>query len=76
MNELKESIHILSPLSILIELKMPRLEDGNNFGVDVQKEILHIITESSGQLDNIIDNITKYYRLRGSIVIHVQFYIL
>ena len=71
INELKESIHILSPLSLLIELKIPRLEDGNNFGVEVQKDILQVITEASGQMDYIINYLTKYYSLRGVALAHV-----
>ena len=71
IKELKESIHILSSLSLLIELKIPRLEDGNNFGVEVQKGLLQVITECSGQMDSIISSITKYYVLRGSAITHV-----
>lgn len=58
-------------MSLLIELKMPRLEDGNNFGVEVQKDILQEITEASGQMDYIIDYLTKYYNLRGAALAHV-----
>lgn len=50
---------------------MPRMEDGNNFGVEVQTMVIEVITEASGQVDNIIDYLTKYYSLRGAVVAHV-----
>lgn len=72
MKELKDSIDILTPLSLLLELKMPRMEDGNNFGVEVQTMVIEVITEASAQVDNIIDYLTKYYSLRGAVVAHVS----
>ena len=73
MNEVKESIPLLSSLSLMIELKTPRLENGNNFGVEIQKEALQEITQTSEQMDNIIDALIKYYSLRGAAAAHVCF---
>jgi len=63
-----EALEIASTLKMWIQLNVPRIEDGNNFGVDVQTEC---ITELSGLEDKccgILETTTKYFSGRAKLL--------
>lgn len=41
--QIRDMLTELSTLRLWIRLQMPRMEDGNNFGVEVQEEILSMV---------------------------------
>lgn len=47
-------------------LRIPRVEDGNNFGVSIQRDCIAEIDEMTDLLEFMLDNITSYYKLRGA----------
>lgn len=66
--ELEEFVKTSSSIKLFIEMNIPKIEDGNNFGVAVQESIL-------SQLSRIIDNAmklsessTRFWAYRGKLV--------
>lgn len=43
---------------------MPRIEDGNNFGVGIQEEVILELTRVEDTAFNLHDTIVKYYMAR------------
>jgi hypothetical protein len=50
---------------------MPKIEDGNNFGVQVCEDVLSELTRSEEAAFNIIDQSTKYFVSRGKLLTKV-----
>ena len=57
----------LNTLKLWIELLIPRIEDGNNFGVSVQEEALSEISRSETEASSLLDSLSRYYLSRGKI---------
>ena len=55
-------------LKIGIGLMIPKIEDGNNFGVEVQKEILENICAFEEEMYNRLNAINSYYTVRADLV--------
>lgn len=51
-----------------IQLLIPRIEDGNNFGVSIQEETLSEVQRIEGEAATFLDQISRYYITRGKIV--------
>ncbi|XP_065897186.1 proteasome activator complex subunit 3-like [Dysidea avara] len=77
--KLKEVIAVLKPhiitliekcaeLKLWIELKIPKIEDGNNFGVSIQEDILSEVTKLEGDTGSYLEQITRYYTTRGKMM--------
>ena len=60
-------IQQLNTLKLWIELLIPRIEDGNNFGVSVQEEALSEISRSETEASSLLDSLSRYYLSRGKI---------
>lgn len=60
-------IQHLNMLKLWIELLIPRIEDGNNFGVSVQEEALNEISRSETDASSLLDSLSRYYLSRGKI---------
>jgi hypothetical protein len=52
-------------------LNIPRIEDGNNFGVSVQEEVLNEVGRAEESSFNALDTITKYFVTRAKLVCKV-----
>ena len=48
--EIRDSISIFNSLRLWIMLKVPRMEDGNNFGVSIQKECIKRLVDAQDQV--------------------------
>lgn len=66
--QVRDAIPIFNAIQMWIILMLPRVEDGNNFGVSVQKEAIDALGDAQEQLRIIADNIAMYYRSRGEAV--------
>ena len=66
--QVSDAIPIFNAMQMWIILKLPRVEDGNNFGVSVQKDTIEALSDAQEQLRIISDNISMYYRTRGEAV--------
>lgn len=66
--ELYEILEMLSAVKANFQLHVPRIEDGNNFGVAVQEEVITEISKSEEYVYMALEKVTKYFASRGTIV--------
>jgi len=76
---LVELIEILKPLMLQllqdivllkmgINLMVPKIEDRNNFAVQVQEEAIDFITPIEDAVDQRLNSMTGYFRSRGELI--------
>ncbi|XP_051969777.1 proteasome activator complex subunit 1-like [Xyrauchen texanus] len=58
----------LNTVSIWLQLLIPRIEDGNNFGVSVQEKVFELFTNTRTKIEGFQTQISKYYSERGDAV--------
>ncbi|XP_070585803.1 proteasome activator complex subunit 1 [Erythrolamprus reginae] len=58
----------LNVICLWLQLLVPRIEDGNNFGVAVQEKVYELLTASRTKLEGFQTSISKYYSERGDAV--------
>ena len=70
--EVREAVQITSSIKLWIQMLVPKMEDGNNFGVEVQDEV-------SGELDRVesesymqMESCLSYHKLRAKYVEKVK----
>lgn len=61
-------------LKMWIEFLIPKVEDGNNFGVDIQEECLKEVSSIESEAATYVDQGTRYFMTRGKIVAKVAKY--
>jgi len=66
--EVIEFIDLLNIVKIWIQLNIPRIEDGNNFGVGVQEETLSELSRGEESCFTALDMMAKYYVTRAGLV--------
>jgi hypothetical protein len=66
--ELLILLEYLSTVKLWIQLNVPRIEDGNNFGVGIQEEVLNELGRAEDAAFTAIDAMTKYYMTRARLV--------
>ncbi|XP_054164797.1 proteasome activator complex subunit 3-like [Oppia nitens] len=71
MIELTEDILLLK---LGISLMVPKIEDGNNFGVEVQQETIEAINSVETEVLNKFDSFENYYEARGDLIAKVAKY--
>jgi len=71
-SEVLQSIDFLNSVKLWIQLNIPRIEDGNNFGVGIQEETIAELTRSEDAGYNLLESMTKYYVTRGKLVTRVM----
>lgn len=65
---------IVVALKLWISLNVPRIEDGNNFGVSVQEEFIANLMRMEGAITNVISIIGHYILNRGTLLENVRDY--
>jgi len=60
-------VDIVSTVKIYIQLNIPRIEDGNNFGVGVQEETLGELGRCEDSAFSVLETMTKYFIVRGKL---------
>eukprot|EP01137_Pigoraptor_chileana_P016776 Opistho-2@73864 len=65
--EIMELIQMCNTVKIWIQLNIPRIEDGNNFGVSIQEETVGELTRAEDSGFAVLESITKYYATRGKL---------
>ncbi|XP_008436637.1 proteasome activator complex subunit 1 [Poecilia reticulata] len=69
LNEVKPEIQTLkeklNTVSMWVQLQIPRIEDGNNFGVAVQEKVFELLTNTRTKIEAFQTQISKYYSERG-----------
>eukprot|EP01130_Rhizamoeba_saxonica_P009122 TRINITY_DN3701_c0_g1_i1.p1 TRINITY_DN3701_c0_g1~~TRINITY_DN3701_c0_g1_i1.p1 ORF type:complete len:137 (-),score=26.99 TRINITY_DN3701_c0_g1_i1:70-480(-) len=66
--ELLESLDYLSDVKTWIQLNIPRIEDGNNFGVTVQEEVLAEVGRVEDASFTSLEILSKYFVTRAKLV--------
>ncbi|XP_022662829.1 proteasome activator complex subunit 3-like isoform X1 [Varroa destructor] len=61
-------------LKMWIEFLIPKVEDGNNFGVDIQEECLKEVSTIESEAATYVDQGMRYFMARGKIVAKVAKY--
>ena len=57
-----------------IQLMIPKVEDGHNFGVAIQESAIHIISHSANQAGTRLGQFTRYHNHRGNIITWIARY--
>nr|CAB3265250.1 proteasome activator complex subunit 3-like [Phallusia mammillata] len=57
-----------------VTLLIPKIEDGNNFGVSIQEETLSELRQVESETASYLDQISKYFFTRGQIVSKIAKY--
>ena len=63
-----EALEICSTLKMWIQLNVPRIEDGNNFGVDVQTECITELSSLEEKCCGILETTTKFFSSRAKLL--------
>lgn len=63
-----EFIENCSVVKIWIQLNIPRIEDGNNFGVSIQEETLNELGRAEDAAFAALDSMSKYFVSRAKLV--------
>lgn len=66
--ELRDALSNLSVLKVFIQLRVPPMEDGNNFGVEVQEDTLGELGKAEETLVATQDLFVKYFNARGRLM--------
>lgn len=72
--EIQELIRTSSKVQIWIQLLIPKIEDGNNFGVSIQEEILNEVNRIQTEATGYLDQISRYYITRGKLLSKIAKY--
>ncbi|KAM5192163.1 proteasome activator complex subunit 1 [Mantella aurantiaca] len=67
-HEIKELKENLNMVTLWLQLQIPQIEDGNNFGVAVQEKVFELMTSLRTKLDATQTLISKYLSDRGDAV--------
>ncbi|XP_041092649.1 proteasome activator complex subunit 1-like isoform X2 [Polyodon spathula] len=65
IQSVKEAVN---SVSLWVQLQIPRIEDGNNFGVAVQEKIFELMTGTRTKIEGFQTQISKYFLERGDTV--------
>lgn len=66
--EIKDVTEQLNLVTTWLQLQIPRIEDGNNFGVAVQEKVFELMTNLHTKLEGFHTQISKYFSERGDAV--------
>merc|ERR1719334_2249875 len=66
--EVKEFSEYLDQIAMFINLHVPKVEDGNNFGVQVQDEMKTMVNRGQLSCQDFLRGIPKFHSLRAKIV--------
>lgn len=72
--EICELIEHCNKLKMWIQLLIPKIEDGNNFGVSVQEETLSELRQVESEVASYLDQISRYFITRGKLITKVAKY--
>ncbi|KAG9508599.1 Proteasome activator complex subunit 3 [Fragariocoptes setiger] len=71
---IRELVEDANMLKMWLLFLIPRIEDGNNFGVSIQEDVLGEIRTSEGEAAAYFDQISRYFQTRGKTVAKVAKY--
>ncbi|XP_003741715.1 proteasome activator complex subunit 3 [Galendromus occidentalis] len=69
-----QQINDCNLLKMWIELSIPKVEDGNNFGVDIQEECLKEVSSAESEAALYLDQPARYYMSRAKMIVKLAKY--
>jgi hypothetical protein len=66
--EILDMSEMINALSIWVKLNVPRMADGNNFGVEVQEEITKVLEGAEDAGYDVLDSFATYHSTRGELI--------
>lgn len=70
---IKQLVEDSNVLKMWISFLIPKIEDGNNFGVSIQEDILAEIQSVESEAAAFFDQISRYYASRAKVISKVSF---
>ncbi|CAH1732486.1 proteasome activator complex subunit 3-like [Aphis gossypii] len=68
---IKELAEDVNDVKLWVSLFIPKIEDGNNFGVGVQEAIIHEVEQVKSIIDTYLEQVSLYYEVRGKFITKV-----
>ncbi|KAJ3608359.1 hypothetical protein NHX12_025407 [Muraenolepis orangiensis] len=72
--EIRTLIEKCNTVKMWVQLLIPRIEDGNNFGVSIQEETVAELRTVEGEAVSYLDQISRYYITRAKLVSKIAKY--
>ncbi|XP_028845459.1 proteasome activator complex subunit 3 [Denticeps clupeoides] len=72
--EIRTLIEKCNTVKMWVQLLIPRIEDGNNFGVSIQEETVAELRTVEGEAASYLDQISRYYIMRAKLVSKIAKY--
>ena len=73
-SEVEELINYLDQIGLFINLHIPKIEDGNNFGVQIQEQMKSMVSGGQLSAQDFLRNIPKFHTLRAKIISKIMKY--
>lgn len=61
-------VNSCNAIKLWIQLKIPKIEDGNNFGVGIQEDILAEVSKAESDAGSYLEQMSRYFGSRGKMV--------
>jgi len=71
---LRGAVEDFNRVKLWILLLIPRMEDGNNFGVSIQEEVLSEVRTVEAEAATFLDQLSRYFHTRGKMVTKIARY--
>ncbi|VDD96133.1 unnamed protein product [Enterobius vermicularis] len=71
---LRDAVEVVNKVKIWILFLIPRIEDGNNFGVSIQEEALSEVRTVEGEAASFLDQMSRYFVSRARLVTKIAKY--
>lgn len=71
---LRDAVEDVNKVKMWILFLIPRIEDGNNFGVSIQEEALNEVRTVEGEAASFLDQMSRYFVSRARLVTKVAKY--
>lgn len=65
-------MEMCNTIKVWIQLNIPRIEDGNNFGVSIQEETVNELGRAEDSGLNVLDNLWKFHVSRAKLISKVR----
>uniref|UniRef100_A0A915D2G9 Proteasome activator PA28 C-terminal domain-containing protein n=1 Tax=Ditylenchus dipsaci TaxID=166011 RepID=A0A915D2G9_9BILA len=71
---LREAVEDVNKVKVWIQFLIPRIEDGNNFGVSIQEECLSEVRTVESEAASFLDQMSRYFISRARIITKIAKY--
>ena len=70
--ELIEMVEIVGTIKLWIQLNIPKIEDGNNFGVSIQEETVEDLSRAEDTAFSGLEAFSKYFMFRAKLANRIK----